>query len=559
MTVKKPNFIVIVADDLGFTDLSAFGGEIDTPNLNKLAQNGLRFTDFHTASACSPTRSMLFSGTDNHIAGLGQMHEAARNFPDLFEGKPGYEGSLNFRVAALPEILNDNGYYTFLSGKWHLGLTEKYWPSKRGFEKSFSLLPGAGNHYKYFPKDENSQAPVTFMAPLFQENDSKLDPYDDLPEDYYSSNYFTEKFLNFYNDDTQRKDRPFFGCLTFTAPHWPFQAPPEVIAKYDHVYDDGPIELRKRRLDNAIKLGLVPENVEPHKLTTKRDKTWDELSDEEKKTESKIMQIYAAMVDILDQNIGLLIKDLEAKNELDNTFILFMSDNGAEGMLIEALPVMNESFQTNIEKFFNNSYDNLGKKDSFAWYSDLWAQAATSPSSMYKAWTTEGGIRCPLIVHYPDLIKQPSTINDQFLTVMDILPTILDIANIDQPKDVFQDRKIVKIKGKSFKTYLSQGDESPLVHDENSVTGWELFSQQAIRKGEYKALFIPRPLGPHKWQLFNLKKDPGEIYDLAESEKDKLNELIDHWTEYVAETGLVECTDTFYDFFNAQYKPRPIE
>ncbi|GME97864.1 unnamed protein product [[Candida] boidinii] len=148
MTVKKPNFIVIVADDLGFTDLSAFGGEIDTPNLNKLAQNGLRFTDFHTASACSPTRSMLFSGTDNHIAGLGQMNEFARNFPELFGGKPGYEGSLNFRVAALPEILNDNGYYTFLSGKWHLGLTEKYWPSKRGFEKSFSLLPGAA----YFPR-----------------------------------------------------------------------------------------------------------------------------------------------------------------------------------------------------------------------------------------------------------------------------------------------------------------------------------------------------------------------------------------------------------------------
>ncbi|GMF61075.1 unnamed protein product [[Candida] boidinii] len=159
------------------------------------------------------------------------------------------------------------------------------------------------------------------------------------------------------------------------------------------------------------------------------------------------MQIYAAMVDIMDQNIGLLIKDLEAKDELDNTFILFMSDNGAEGMLMEALPVHNEKFEVNIKKFFNNSYDNLGAKDSFSWYSDLWAQAATAPSSMYKMWTTEGGIRCPLIVHYPDLVKQPSSINDQFLTVMDILPTILDIANIEQPKDVFQNRKIVKVKG----------------------------------------------------------------------------------------------------------------
>lgn len=553
MTIEKiPNFIIIVADDLGFTDLSTFGGEIDTPNLNRLGLNGYRFTDFHTASACSPTRSMLLSGTDNHIAGLGQMAEFARNHPERFGGKPGYEGYLNFRVAALPEIMNEAGYYTLLSGKWHLGLTKEYWPSARGFEKTFTLLPGAGNHYKYFPKDEVTGETASFMKPLFEENGEPIDPYS-LPENYYSTEYFTDRFIGYLNDK-DRDGRPFFGCLTYTAPHWPYQAPEETIKKYKGVYDNGPKHLRSERLARALKLGIIPEGIVPHQVETQREKAWEDLTVHEKQIESRIMETYAAMVDVLDQNIGRLITHLESTEELDNTFILFMSDNGAEGMLMEALPLSNENFKINLEKNYDNSLQNIGKGNSFVWYSDQWAQAATAPSYMYKMWASEGGIRCPLIVHYPNLInnKNPGQIKRGFTTVMDILPTILEIAGIKHPGEEFQGRKVVKVRGSSWLKYLKA--EADFVHSEDTVTGWELFSQQAIRKGNYKALYIPKPLGPGKWQLFDLSKDPGETNDLSDRNPEKLAEMLNHWTQYVAETGLVECTD----IFNYQYVPKKL-
>lgn len=553
-STKKPNFVVIVADDLGFTDTSAFGGEINTPNLQRLAERGLRFTDFHTASACSPTRSMLLSGTDNHIAGLGQMNEFAERIPERFGGKPGYEGYLNFKVAALPEILKDSGYYNFMSGKWHLGLSPEHWPDKRGFEKSFALLPGAGNHFKYFPKDKKGEY-LNFLSPIFEENGKRLDPEVDIPEDYYSTDYFTDKFIDFLRLD-DRKERPFFGFLTYTAPHWPYQAPDEIIAKYKGVYDDGPEELRQQRLTRAIKLGILPEGVEPHKVETQRTKAWKELNDKEKEVESRIMEIYAAMVEIMDTNIGRVLDEIKHLGEEENTFVLFMSDNGAEGMMMEALSTTAERFQYFVGNYYKNEFHNLGKKDSFVWYSDQWAQAATAPYYMYKMWASEGGIRCPLIVSYPDLIekKNDGIVKPAFVTVMDILPTILNIAGIEHPAPVFQNRQVACVKGTPWTKYL-QG-KSDRVHDEDKVTGWELFAQQAIRKGRFKALFIPKPLGADKWQLFDLSKDPGETSDLALVKPDLLKELVNHWSEYVAETGLVECADIFYETLKGEYEPR---
>lgn len=542
MTVKQPNFLVIVADDLGFTDLSCFGGEITTPNLDKLSKTGVRLTDFHTASACSPTRSMLFSGTDNHIAGLGQMAEFARRNPEKFSGKPGYEGYLNDRVAPLPEILQDNGYYTFISGKWHLGLLDEYWPIKRGFEDSFTLLPGAGNHYKYFPKDKEGKY-LAFLPPLYAENDRKIDPETEIPEDFYSTDYFTDKGLDFI-DSSNRKDRPFFGCLTYTAPHWPYQAPVDRIAKYKGKYDAGPEDLRRKRLASAAKLGIIDEKVIPHKLQTTR-KLWSELTNKEKEAESRIMETYAAMVEILDENIGRVISKLESTGELDNTFILFMSDNGAEGMLLEAIPLLSASVRDLIDNYYDNTFDNIGKKTSFVYYGDQWAQAATAPHSMYKMWSTEGAIVCPLVIHYPPLLeKYHGQIFSEFTTVMDILPTILELANVKHPGNTYKGRQVVTPKGKSWVSYLNKSQS--YVHDENTVTGWELFGQQAIRKGEYKATFIPKPFGPEKWQLYHIKTDLGETNDLSESNPEKLAELIDHWVEYVAETGLVELGTDHY-------------
>lgn len=549
-----PNFVIIVADDLGFTDTSAFGGEINTPNIEKLAKHGLRFTDFHTASACSPTRSMLLSGTDNHIAGLGQMHEFAQRLPERFANKPGYEGYLNFKVAALPEILQEAGYYNFISGKWHLGLSPEHWPTKRGFQKSFTLLPGAGNHYKYFPKDKEGNY-LNFLSPIYEENGNRIDPESDIPDDFYSTDYFTDKFLGFLKSD-QRDNRPFFGLLTYTAPHWPYQADEEVIAKYKGVYDGGPEELRKQRLNNAIKLSIIPEDVSPHAVETQREKAWKDLTEEEKKTESRIMEIYAAMVDIMDTNIGRVISEIERLGEMDNTFFLFMSDNGAEGMMMEAMSTTANRFKYFVSEYYNNTFTNLGKKDSFVWYSDQWAQAATAPYYMYKMWASEGGIRCPLIISHPGLIgkKNEGQIKKEFVTVMDILPTVLELAGVKHPYPDFQLRSVVDVKGSSWVSYIK--NETTQVHTEEKVTGWELFAQQAIRKGKYKALFIPKPLGSDEWQLFDLSKDPGETENLAPQYPDIINELIDHWSEYVAETGLVECSDIFYEVLKGEYQPK---
>lgn len=539
----RPNFLIIVADDLGFTDLSPFGGEIHTPNLHKLAteEGGVRLTDFHTASACSPTRSMLLSGTDNHIAGLGQMAEFASRHQDTFKGKPGYEGYLNDKVVALSEILQDDGYHTFISGKWHLGLKEPYWPSKRGFTKSWALLPRAGNHYKYITRDESGeQAP--FMPSLYVDSDRLLDPELELPDDFYSTVNYTNKAIQFIDETPE--DEPFFGFITYTAPHWPYQAPQERIAKYKGVYDLGPEVLRKQRLAKALELGIIDKRVNPHPIKTIR-KQWKDLSEEEKLKETKIVETYAAMVEILDEQIGRLVDHLKKTGQLDNTFILFMSDNGADGQMMEALPLANQKIHTFVEKYYDNSLNNIGNYNSFTNYGDQWAQAATAPHSMYKAWSTEGAIVCPLIIHYSPLLQnQAGTILKQFVTVMDILPTVLDLAGVKHPGQTYKGRRVATPRGKSWVNYLS--GKASFVHDENTVTGWELFGQQAIRKSQYKALYIPKPFGPEKWQLFDVVEDPGETEDLAEKEPEVLKELTDHWAVYASETGLIELGPDFF-------------
>ncbi|SCU82344.1 LAFA_0C10638g1_1 [Lachancea sp. 'fantastica'] len=536
MSPKKPNFLVIVADDLGFTDVGCFGGEIHTPNLDRLGQDGLRFSGFHTASACSPTRSMLLSGTDNHLAGLGQMAEYARGFPEKFAGKPGYEGYLNFRVAALTEILSPE-YYTLISGKWHLGLDEPHWPDKRGFEKSFTLLPGAGNHYKFDIEEKN------FMPFIYQENGRRLDVEKDLPEDFYSTEYFTDKFLEYLDDNEQRDERPFLGLLTYTAPHWPLQAPRETIEKYKGRYSEGPLALRRSRLRNAAKQGIIEEGVIPHLVETKNDKVWDELNQEDRDISSRIMETYAAMVDELDKNIGRVLDKLEETGELDNTVIIFMSDNGAEGMLLEALPFGGKVFGDKITQKYDNSYANIGNGNSFVFYGDLWAQAATAPRYMYKMWATEGGINCPLIFHYPPLTKERKSGNviDEFTTVMDILPTLLELAGTPHPGPRFQGREVHTPRGKSWLPYLQ--DSLNRIHDEHTLTGWELFGQRAIRKDNWKAVYIPEPMGTGDWQLFDLSKDLGETTDVRSEYPEKLNDLVEYWSIYVAETGLVEINE----------------
>jgi arylsulfatase A-like enzyme len=528
---QRPNFLVIVADDLGFSDLGAFGGEIATPNLDALASAGLRLTDFHTAPTCSPTRSMLLTGTDHHIAGIGTMAEALT--PELI-GKPGYEGYLNDRVVALPELLREAGYQTLMSGKWHLGLKAELAPHARGFERSFALLPGAANHYGFEPTyDEQTPRLLKSTPALYIEDQTFVEQ---LPEGFYSSDAFGDKLLQYLKERDQ--SRPFFAYLPFSAPHWPLQAPAEVVARYKGRYDAGPEVLRQERLEKLRELGLIKAETRAHPV----DNHWETLSDEQRQRSARSMEVYAAMVERMDWNIGRVLDYLRNQGQLDNTLVLFMSDNGAEGALLEAFPKFGPHLASYLDQHYDNSLENIGRANSYVWYGPQWAQAATAPSRLFKAFTSEGGIRVPALVHYPALARQ-GQISHQFSTVMDIAPTLLDLAGVRHPGTRWRGRDVAALRGKSWLGYLS--GETEQVHDDNTVTGWELFGRRAIRQGQWKAVYIPGPVGPATWQLYDLASDPGEIDDLAQAQPARLQALLGEWQKYVEETGVILSESPF--------------
>ena len=543
MAAKRPNFLIVVADDLGFSDTKPYGSEIETPNLERLAREGLRMTDFHTAPTCSPTRAMLMSGTDNHIAGIGQMAEQMKADPKQYEGRPGYEGYLNFRVAALPEILQDAGYLTLMAGKWHLGMKKELSPSARGFKHCLSFLPGGGNHYNYEPQlDEGyKRMHILHSDGFWMERDSFMDRTKDLPSDFYSTKYFTDKMIEYLQERTEEElAQPFFAYLAYTAPHWPLQAAPEVIAKYKGLYDDGPDMLRLRRLEQLQKLGLVPKDIQPAPVFA-ATQGWGDMTSDERAASARKMEIYAAMVDQIDAHLGRLLAQLESTGELDNTFIAFMSDNGAEGLLLEAAPILGgRDLEDVLGAYYDNSLENMGRANSYVWYGPRWASAATAPSRGYKGMVTEGGIRCPCIVRYPPLTRSGNGgISHNFATVMDIAPTVLELAGVSHPGDTFRGRPVVPFRGKSWFPFLSSKAEH--IYDKQlDCTGWELFNLRAMRRGDFKAVLMNPPKGNGTWQLFNLAKDPGELEDLAETETEVLRQFLEEWDKYFAETGMFE-------------------
>ena len=529
---KRPNFLLIVVDDMGFSDLGAFGGEIATPHLDALALGGVRLTDFHSAPACSPTRAMLMTGTDHHLAGIGSMLEVVR--PD-FAGAPGYEGYLNDRVVTFVELLRDAGYRTLMSGKWHLGQTEGSHPAARGFERSFALLPGGADHFGGGTID-------TFLTkgPIYMEDGAYVA---DLPADFYSSDHFTTRLLDYLDeDDAAGGDRPFFAYLPFSAPHWPLQAPDEDIARYRGAYDDGPDMLRARRLARLVELGLVSPDTVPHPVVTDAPE-WAALSPDERATSARSMEVYAAMVDRIDRNVGRVVDHLKRSGRFDDTVIVFLSDNGAEGAIVEAMPIMGPIFQTLIAAHCDNSLDNMGKPNSYVWYGPRWAQAATAPSRLVKMFTTEGGIRVPAFVHWGG--RKAGRIDDLFATAMDVAPTFLDLAGVAHPGTSYKGRPIVEQRGRSLGAWLT--GEASRVHPEGSSTGWELFGRRAIRQDDWKAVYIPGPDGLSRWQLYDLSADRGEVDDLAERYPAKLAELRALYDRYAEETGVIAIPISIFD------------
>lgn len=415
---KRPNFLVVLADDLGFSDVGCYGSEIKTPNIDKLAQDGVRFTGTEYSSnflrhfANSVQISMqpryvarhvqwfvnstfrpehprlillqILTGTDNHIAGLGSLVEwlatpAGENPKGIKEsqaparGKPGYEGYLNEKVVTLPQILQDAGYLTLCSGKWHLGLVKDKSPCAKGFERSFSLLPGASNHFGWEPQFEEEEAPKPFsLTYSLHMEDGKYVPESELPKDWYSSNSYADILLGYLKDWNQANteegaEKPFFAYFPFSAPHWPLQAPQEFIQHYRGMYDDGPDALRLRRLAKLKELGLVEKDVEPHPVEAPEVEEWEQLSPEHREKSARAMEVYAGMVECIDHNVGRVCDYLQSIDELDNTFVLFLSDNGAEGGAHEANPAFQGGPMQYLQRYYDNSLDNLGNYNSFIW------------------------------------------------------------------------------------------------------------------------------------------------------------------------------------------------
>ncbi|MBL3556370.1 MULTISPECIES: arylsulfatase [Marinobacter] len=508
---NRPNFIIIVADDLGYSDIGRFGGEIETPSLDSLADSGVRLTDFHTAPTCSPTRAMLFTGIDNHLVGLGNMKEV---LTEDQKGQPGYEGYLNFSTISLPEVLKENGYETFMVGKWHLGRSAEISPAGRGFDKSFALMQGGASHF-------DDQRAIIGADPkaIYRDNGKEVE----LPEGFFSSDFYVDRMIQYLEESDA--DNPFFAFVSFTAPHWPLQAPVDYIEKYKGRYDEGYEAIQKERHGRMVDLGIVDGAVGPNNSTIEGLPGWSDLSDEERRVEAKKMEIYSAMVDNMDHNIGRLMSHLEASGNLDNTVIVFMSDNGAEGNDPSLLPT-NKAW---IENEYNNSYENMGHPNSYIWQSPQWAQVSSTPFPMWKSFTSQGGLLAPAIIKILGVTEKGS-INDDFLHVKDIMPTFLSLANIENPVN---NGEHLQIQGVSMLKSI-EGKQR-----RERVIGWEFLGRAAVRKGDWKIRLLENPYGTGEWELYNLANDPTESMNLASTNKDKLAEMLEEWDRYVEENGVI--------------------
>ncbi|MEL7036727.1 MAG: arylsulfatase [Cyanobacteria bacterium J06592_8] len=525
---KPPNIVMLIADDMGYSDLSLYGGEVKTPNIETLAKEGMMWTHFYASTTCPPTRAMILSGVDNHLAGFGTMPGYVASSQ---EGKPGYETQLSQKIVTMPTLLKDAGYNTYMVGKWHLGKKEGWRPSERGFEQTFSLLDGAGDHYTkrgYLPTRRVSE---------YSSNGKPVD----LPENFYSTNYYTDKLIEFIDSD--RKDKkPFFAYVAHTSPHDPLQVPDEHYQKYKGKYDAGWDSIREQRFQRMKEIGLIPQDLE---LPPRWENVpaWESLTSEEQKYEAKTMAIYAGMIDNLDENIGRLIDHLKQIGEYENTIFVFISDNGPEGANRPERPAWQAWLQ---EEGVDNSYGNIGKPNSFVALNIGWTQVSSTPFLWFKGRVSEGGIRVPAIFAYPGVIPADSQ-SDAFGSVVDLMPTLLEYAGVEHPGNSYNGQEIYPLNGRSLEPVLS--GESDRVYTEEDSIGFELFGfgNSALIQGDWKILRLIEPWGDGEWKLFNIRQDPRELTNLAQQEPERLQEMIRLYEQYEQEKGVVSTTEVLYE------------
>jgi arylsulfatase len=522
---RRPNIVIILGDDLGFADMGAFGGEIKTPNLDSLAKDGVRFTNFYTNASCSPTRSVLLSGVDTHRNGLGNMSEWAA--PNQW-GVAGYEGHLNHEVVTLPQLLKEAGYHTYMVGKWHLGKAPDLIPAARGFERDFSLLDGAGSYW--------DMTNFTAASPrsVYTEDGRYLTR---LPDDYYATKTYTDKMIEFI--DANRGDgKPFFGYVAHQAPHDPYHLPRDWRKRHVGEYDQGWDAVRQARLKRQIELGIVPPGTQlAERMWFLPDPT--QLAPATQAILGKKMELYAGLVENLDFHVGRLIDHLKDIGEYENTLFVVFGDNGAEGtdlfaMIAGAPGSLNFLFAAIP---WSQTHPNAwGDPGSYVGYGPMWAQVSMTPFSQYKGWTAEGGIRNALIVTGPGINRPKGSVNHGLMHVADLMPTLLEVAGTGYPK-THEGRELPALLGKSWTPVLAGQTET--VRTKQDYLAWESFGNRAVRQGDWKLRWEYKPLGKGDWELFNLATDPAERKDLAAEHPDKVRTLVAVWESYVRANNVI--------------------
>lgn len=520
----KPNVLLIVADDMGFSDISPFGGEIPTPNLQTLAEEGVRFNQYYTSPMSAPARSMLMTGNTNHQAGMGGMW-----WYDSTEGKPGYEMQLTNRVKTMPEVFQQNGYATLMAGKWHLGFKEGAKPTDRGFNHAYAFMGGGASH---FADVMPLGAPEKFHT-YYTLDGQKITP----PEDFYSTTFYANQLSNWIKETPE--NQPIFAYLAFTAPHDPIQAPDEWIEKFKDKYKDGYEPVYMARMKALVDQGLIAKGIPVPDL--KLVETWDALSAEEKLRESRKMQVYAAMIAQMDEQIGKVLQTLKDTGRYDNTIVAFITDNGAN-------PGGRELYDE--EEFWrsmnvDDSLENLGRKGSFASVGANWANVNNAPYQMlHKTTSAQGGINTDFILSAPML--NPSLkgeISSNYIAAYDLAPTLYDLTGVEA--NIPEDR--LKNFGISHKTNLVDGKNEQL----RNTFAVELHNQSAFIEGDWKirrlsSTYPKATLG--EWLLFNIKEDPLETKDLAKEQPEKLANLINQYEEYRKNTFITEAEGDYIPY-----------
>ncbi|WP_334143604.1 arylsulfatase [Rhabdothermincola sp.] len=510
-----PNVIVMLVDDLGYADIGPYGSEIDTPHLNALADRGLRYTNFHSAPMCSPTRAALLTGLNPHDAGVGTV-------PHADPGFPGYAMELTEHAATMAEILRDHGYATMALGKWHLTLDalqnaagdKRSWPCQRGFDRYYGVLDAFTNlHHPHRIVEDNHQVDI-----------------DRYPDGYFFTDDLTDRAISMIREVKAANPRtPFFCYFAHAAVHAPLHAKPTDIEKYRGAYEAGWDVLREQRYRRQLELGilepgteLAPRNAEPDNDV----RPWDELSEEERKLFARYMEVYAAAVDNIDQNLGRLLAELDALGELDNTIVIFTSDNGAsrEGEAVGTTAyyvhlLQGDDLAADLERF-----DLIGGPRTTPHYPRGWAMLGNTPFRLYKLNTHAGGHSVPFIISWPRLLaEQAGQLRRQYTHVTDVLPTLLELIGIERPEER-NGKRLKPLAGTSFVPTL-RDPQAPSRHVEQH---YETFGHRGFYREGWEVVTLHRPLTPFddaEWELYHLETDPTELNDLASEHPDRVREL----------------------------------